>query len=136
MDDVIAKLRAAGAKRVIPLRVSGAFHSPAMRAVAADLARAIAATPFGALRSRLIANVDADVHEHASELPALLERQVWSPVRWAALVRRAEGEGASRFLELGPGNVLTGLVKRILPSARTANVSDPRTLEEALTVIR
>lgn len=136
MDDVIATLKAAGAKRVVRLRVSGAFHSPAMRAVAPDLARAIAATPFSALRLRLIANVDADVHEHASELPDLLERQVWSPVRWAALVRRAEGEGASRFLELGPGNVLTGLVKRILPSARTANVSDAHTLEEALTVVR
>ncbi|MEK7285126.1 MAG: ACP S-malonyltransferase [Chloroflexota bacterium] len=129
-------LRAAGAKRVLPLRVSGAFHSPAMRAVASHLATAIAATPFSALRCTLIANVDGEPHEHASELPALLERQVWSPVRWVAVVRRAAGEGASTFVEFGPGAVLTGLVTRILPDARTANVSDPRTLEEALTVLR
>lgn len=128
-------LRAAGAKRVLPLRVSGAFHSPAMRAVAPHLATAIAATPFSALRCTLIANADADVHEHARELPALLERQVWSPVRWVDVTRRAGAMGATTFVEFGPGDVLTGLVKRILPGARAANVSDPATLEATLPLL-
>ncbi len=130
------RLREAGAKRVVPLRVSGAFHSPAMRPVAAELAKAIASTPMGRLRLRVITNVDAQVHEHAGDLPALLERQVWSPVRWADAVRRAAEEGAAIFVEFGPGTTLTGLVKRIVPDARTVNISNVTTLEEALAVLR
>jgi [acyl-carrier-protein] S-malonyltransferase len=129
-------LKAAGAKRVIPLKVSGAFHSPAMRAVAPKLAEAIRATPFNALKYRVIANVDAQPHVHASDFVTLLEKQVHSPVQWVASVRRAAGEGATTFIEFGAGNVLTGLVKRILPDARTANVSDPATLKEALDLVR
>jgi [acyl-carrier-protein] S-malonyltransferase len=129
-------LKRAGAKRVIPLRTSAAFHSPAMRPVAPQLAIAIKATPFAALRYRVVANVDAQMHEHAADFPSLLEKQVWSPVQWVACMRRAHGEGATAFAEFGPSNVLTGLTKRILPEARTANVSDVKTLEEALTVLR
>ncbi len=131
-----AALKEAGAKRVIPLRLSAAFHSAAMRPVAPELARALAATPFAALRHPVVANVDARIHEDAADFPALLERQVWSPVQWVACVRRAAGEGATAFVEFGPGNVLTGLVKRILPQATVANVSDPKTLGEALSVLR
>jgi [acyl-carrier-protein] S-malonyltransferase len=136
MPAATEKLKAAGAKRVIPLKVSGGFHSPAMRAVAPQLAEAIRATPFNALKYRVIANVDAQVHEHASDFVTLLERQVHSPVQWVASVRRAAAEGATTFIEFGAGNVLTGLVKRILPDARTANVSDPASLEEALNLVR
>jgi [acyl-carrier-protein] S-malonyltransferase len=107
-----------------------------MRPVGPELAKAIATTPFSALRYRVVANVDAQVHEHAADFPSLLEKQVWSPVQWVACMRRAAGEGATAFVEFGPGSVLTGLAKRILPEARTANVSDARTLEEALTVLR
>ncbi|MDQ6858732.1 MAG: ACP S-malonyltransferase [Chloroflexota bacterium] len=130
------KLKAAGAKRVLPLKVSGAFHSPAMKAVAPALAEAIRATPFRELKYRVIANVDAQVHAHSSDFPALLEQQVHSPVQWFASVRRAAAEGATTFIEFGAGSVLTGLVKRILPEARTANVSDPETLKEALSLVR
>jgi len=129
-------LKAAGAKRVIPLKVSGAFHSPAMRAVAPALAAAIRATPFHELKYPVIANVDAEVHTNAQDFVTLLEKQVFSPVQWAASVRRAAGEGATTFIEFGNGNVLTGLVKRILPDARVANVSDPKSLEEALDLVR
>jgi len=100
------------------------------------IAEAIDVTPFSALRYRLIANVDAAVHEHAREMPALLEKQVWSPVEWVASMRRAQGEGATAYVEFGPGNVLTGLAKRILSSPRIANVSDETTLREALPVLR
>ena len=136
MPAATEKLKAAGAKRVIPLKVSGAFHSPAMRAVAPQLAAAIRATPFNALKYPVIANVDAQVHEQASDFVELLEKQVHSPVQWVASVRRAAAEGATAFIEFGAGNVLTGLVKRILPDARTANVSDPATLKEALDLVR
>jgi [acyl-carrier-protein] S-malonyltransferase len=131
-----ASLKEAGAKRVVPLRTSAAFHSPAMRATAPDLAKALRDTRWDALRLTVIANVDAEAHEHAADFAELLEKQVWSPVQWVASVRRAGGEGATAFVEFGPGNVLTGLAKRILPDARTANVSDVKTLEEALPVLR
>ena len=130
------ELKKIGAKRVIPLRVSAAFHSPAMQEAAPRLREAIDVTPFGALRYRLIANVDARVHEHAREMPALLEKQVWSPVQWAASVKRAAGEGVSAFVEFGPGTVLTGLVKRILPNVTTGNVSDESTLRQSLPLLK
>jgi [acyl-carrier-protein] S-malonyltransferase len=130
------QLKAAGAKRIVPLRTSAAFHSPAMATVAPRLRQAIDVTPLGALRYPVIANVDARVHEHARAMPALLERQVWSPVQWVASVRRAAREGASVFAEFGPGNVLTGLVKRILPQTATTNVADEATLREALGLIK
>jgi [acyl-carrier-protein] S-malonyltransferase len=129
-------LKAAGAKRIVALRTSAAFHSPAMRTVAPRLRQAIDVTSFSALRYTLIANVDARPHEHAREMPSLLEKQVWSPVQWVASVRRADGEGATAFVEFGPGTVLTGLVKRILPNAKTANVTDEATLRQALPLIK
>lgn len=136
MERASAALKAAGAKRVLPLRVSAAFHSPAMRAVAPDLAKALGGVPFRDPRVPVIANVDAEPKRDASEIPALLERQVWSPVRWVAVTRRASREGASAFLEFGAGSVLCGMIKRIVPDARTANVSDPQSLEETLHSIR
>ncbi|MDO8506633.1 MAG: ACP S-malonyltransferase [Candidatus Limnocylindria bacterium] len=131
-----AQLKEAGAKRVIPVRTSGAFHSPTMRAVAPDLAKALRSVTWSALRLPVIANVDAEKHEHAADFPDLLEKQVWSPVEWVASMRRAQGEGATAVVEFGPGTVLTGLAKRILPDVRTANVSEQKTLEEALHILR
>jgi [acyl-carrier-protein] S-malonyltransferase len=136
MPKATEALKGAGAKRVIPLKVSGAFHSPAMKAVAPALAEAIRATRFKELKYRVIANVDAQPHTNSSDFVTLLEKQVHSPVQWVASVRRAAGEGATTFIEFGAGNVLTGLVRRILPDARTANVSDPETLKEALDLVR
>ena len=135
-DRATELLKQGGAKRVIPLRTSAAFHSPAMRAVAPDLATALRAAMWHALALPVIANVDAEKHEHAADFPDLLEKQAWSAVQWVGSMRRAAGEGATAFVEFGPGNVLTGLAKRILPDARTANVSDVKTLEEALDFLR
>lgn len=134
--DATERLKAAGAKRVLPLRVSVAFHSPAMRPVGPVLAAAMAEIRFVHPAAPVIANVDAAPHSDEREFADLLERQVWSPVRWVDVIRRAAGEGASTFVEFGAGAVLTGLTKRILPAPRTANVSDPATLEEALSVLR
>ncbi|HEY3218096.1 MAG TPA: ACP S-malonyltransferase [Candidatus Limnocylindria bacterium] len=136
VERATAQLKGAGAKRVIALRTSGAFHSPSMRAVAPDLGEALGAVRWDALRYPVIANVDAEKHQQAADFPKLLEKQVWSPVQWVASMRRAAGEGATGFVEFGPGNVLTGLAKRILPDVLTANVSDVRTLEEALDILR
>lgn len=130
------ELKRIGARRVVPLRTSAAFHSPAMRSVAPRLRQAIDVTSLSSLRYTLIANVDAKSHQHAREMPALLEKQVWSPVQWVSSVRRAQGEGASVFIEFGPGAVLTGLIKRILPDAVTGNVSDETTLRQSLPLLK
>jgi [acyl-carrier-protein] S-malonyltransferase len=136
MGAAAAALKDAGAKRVIPLRVSGAFHSPQMRAIAPDLRRALDPARWRALRLSVIANVDAEVHEHARDFPDLLERQVWSPVRWVESVRRAAAAGVTTFIEFGAGDVVTGLVKRILPGTKAISISDPPSLATALPLLR
>ncbi len=136
MPAATERLRAAGAKRVIPLRVSGAFHSPAMRPVAPKLEAALVTARWEDLRYPLIANVDAATHQKPREVMPLLERQVWSPVRWVDVIRRAADMGVTAFIEFGPGSVLTSLAKRIVQGAQTANVSDAATLEAGLELLR
>ena len=136
LEQASAALSGAGAKRLMPLRVSAAFHSPTMRPVGDALASAMSAIPFQDARVPVVSNVDAEPHTRATEFPQLLARQVYSPVRWAASVRRIEGEGVDRFIEFGAGAVLTGLVKRIVPGARALAVQDSRSIEEAATVLR
>ena len=96
----------------------------------------MSAIPFQDARVPVVSNVDAEPHTRATEFSQLLARQVYSPVRWAASVRRIEGEGVDRFIEFGAGAVLTGLVKRIVPGARALAVQDSRSIEEAATVLR
>jgi [acyl-carrier-protein] S-malonyltransferase len=129
-------LKRAGAKRVIPLKVAAAFHSPAMKPVSDALAEAMQAIGFRDARVPVVSNVDAEARTRAIEFPPILAQQVYSPVRWVAAVRRMSSGGARTFVEFGPGMVLTGLVRRILPGASTANVQDPQTLEEAGAVLR
>ncbi len=136
LDRAASALTSAGAKRLLPLHVSAAFHSPAMRPAGDALAREMARLPFRDARVPVVSNVDAEAHRRAAEFPPLLARQAYSPVRWVASVRRMEGERVDRFVEFGAGAVLTGLIKRIAPGARTANVHDPRSLEEAAAVLR
>lgn len=106
-------LRAAGAKRFIPLEVSGAFHSPLMESAARGLAESLATTPIQAARCPVVANASAEPVIAPDAIRASLERQLLSPVRWEATVRHLLGWGAGRFLEVGPGKVLTGLVRAI-----------------------
>jgi [acyl-carrier-protein] S-malonyltransferase len=111
-----------GAKRVIPLKVSAAFHSPLMEPAAEGMARAITAATIGDLRVPLIANVTAAPLTTADEVRREAVAQVTAPVRWVASVQRMAGDGAATFVEIGPGKVLTGLVRRIAPQARLVNV--------------
>jgi len=136
LERASASLSSAGARRLLPLRVSAAFHSPAMRSVGDALATVCAGLAFRDARIPVVSNVDAAPHSHAREFAPLLARQAYSPVRWTASIRRMEGERVDRFVEFGAGSVLTGLVKRIIPGARAAAVQDPRSLEEAAPVLR
>ncbi len=115
--------RERGAKRVIPLKVSAAFHSPLMHDAAKGIAHALESAGVADLRVPLVANVTAAPISLAQEVREELVAQVVAPVRWIASVRRMREMGVSTFVEIGPGKVLTGLIKRIVPEARVINVS-------------
>lgn len=105
--------KAAGAKRALPLAVSGAFHSPLMEPARAELAKAIEATEVKAPRCPIYQNVTAQPETDPVRIKDNLLKQLTSPVRWTQSVKNMLADGADDFLELGPGTVLQGLVKRI-----------------------
>ena len=106
-------LKAAGAKRALPLPVGGAFHSPLMEPARAELAKAIEATEVKAPRCPIYQNVTALPETDPVRIKDNLLKQLTSPVRWTQSVKNMLADGADSFLELGPGTVLQGLVKRI-----------------------
>jgi len=129
VETVIKAAVAAGARRALPLAVSGAFHSPLMEPARAGLAQALAEAPFRAPRMPVYCNVTAQPAQTSGEIRSLLERQLVSPVRWSEQVRRMAADGADEFIEIGAGSVLSGLVKRIAPEVRVRTVS---TLKDVL----
>lgn len=124
-------LRAAGAKRVVPLPVSGAFHSPRMASVADRLADAFDAETWSDARIPVVSNVTAEPNTDAGRIRALLAEQVRSPVEWVASVRRLVADGVDDVIELGAGSALVGMVRRIAPDVRATAVHDVATLESA-----
>jgi len=104
--------REAGAKRALPLKVGGAFHSPLMEPARVELAEAISRTPISTPVCPIYQNVDALPHTDPDEIKANLLMQLTSPVRWTGIVNNMCRDGASNFVELGPGEVLRGLIKR------------------------
>ena len=120
--------RARGARRAVPLNVSGAFHSPLMRDAAERFAAALEATELGSSRLPVVCNVDAEAVTDASAYRDRLRRQLTAPVRWIDCVERMIELGVELLVEVGPGAVLTGLARRIAPATRAVSVS---TLEQA-----
>jgi [acyl-carrier-protein] S-malonyltransferase len=120
-----AKLALArGARRAIPLNVSGAFHSPLMTSAAAHFETALDAVAIADPHPPVVCNVDAvDVHS-ADALRDRLRAQLTSPVRWIDCVQRLVDLGAETLIEVGPGSVLSGLARRIAPNVRTTSVSN------------
>ena len=135
LEAVEAPMRAAGARRVLRLAVSGAFHSPLMAGVAEELARAFEAESWRDAITPVISNVTAEPVSDASRIRALLAEQVRSPVEWVRCVERMAADGIDTAVECGPGSALTGMVKRIAPGFRTANVADAGGLETAAALI-
>ncbi len=117
--------------RAMRLKVSGAFHSPLMQGAADHLADALAQEELKEPKCPLYSNVTARPYG-ADDARELLARQVVSPVRWEETVRGMADAGVDRFLELGPGNVLCGLIGRIVPDARCARADTPEALQEAV----
>lgn len=107
------KLKEAGAKRALPLKVGGAFHSPLMEPARVELAKAIEGTPFAVPLCPIYQNVDAKPHTNPDDIKHNLISQLTSPVRWTQIMMNMLADGASSFTELGPGNVLQGLIKKV-----------------------
>ena len=112
-------LKAAGAKRALPLSVSGAFHSPLMEPARVKLAEAIERTEVKAPVCPIYQNVNALPETDPARIKENLLKQLTSPVRWTQTVKNMIADGAVNFKEFGPGNVLQGLIKRIAPSTGT-----------------
>ena len=127
-------LKARGLK-VIPLRVSAPFHCSLMESARAGLAGDLHAAHYSPLSFPVIANVSAEAVSDPAQIAALLEQQIVGTVRWVESVQRLADLGADLFIEFGQGNVLTGLVKRILPDARTVNIHTPDDIEAFLELV-
>jgi [acyl-carrier-protein] S-malonyltransferase len=116
------KLKAAGAKRALPLQVGGAFHSPLMEPAREELAKAIDATSFHKPTCPVYQNVNALPATDVNDIKRNLIAQLTAPVRWTQSVRQMTEDGARTFIECGPGKVLQGLVKKISPDAEVASL--------------
>jgi [acyl-carrier-protein] S-malonyltransferase len=122
IDIACEKMKAAGAKRALPLQVGGAFHSPLMEPAKEELAKAIEATSFGQPTCPVYQNVTAAPSTNVNEIKKNLIAQLTAPVRWTQTVQRMTKDGAKTYIECGPGKVLQGLVKKISPEAETASL--------------
>ena len=129
-----ALAKAAGAKRVIPLAVSAPFHCALMKPAEDRLAPELRALTVQAPRRPVVANVDAEPKRDAAAAIEALVRQVSGAVRWEAVVRRLASEGVRTYVEVGPGTVLTGLVRKIDREARTFNVEDAAGIDALATL--
>jgi len=114
-----ALAKARGAKRVMPLAVSIAAHSPLMGSITDEFARAVAATPLSAARTPVVANTTARPITHPDDIRAELCAQLTSPVRWTESAQWMQSQGVTAFVEIGPKDVLVNLIKRIAPAAET-----------------
>jgi len=121
-----------GAKKVMPLQVSGAFHTPFMVAARDRLRKAIAEASPRDTEVPVVSNVDALAHDTGQAWSSLLSAQLSSPVRWKQCLLTLGDLGVSDFAELGPGGVLTGMAKRTVDSARTISVSTPEELDKLI----
>ncbi len=123
---------AAGAKKAVPLKVSGPFHTPLMVPAGERLAEALATVAIQPPCCPLINNAEATSLTDPEEIRASLVRQISSPLLWVESVERLANEGVARAYELGPGRVLAGLIRRIDRRIQTLSIADPATLEKAL----
>jgi [acyl-carrier-protein] S-malonyltransferase len=128
--------RERGAKRVVPLVVSGPFHSRLMSPVVPLLRREIEGAGIRDAGLPLVSNVDAAIHLDATEVKDLLARQVASPVRWEESVRLLAARGVTDMVEVGPRNVLAGLVRRIVPEVAVHTTDTPEELEKLTMTLR
>jgi len=122
IEQACERMKAAGAKRALPLQVGGAFHSPLMEPARRELQDAIASTNFKTPVCPVYQNVNAKPSTDPEAIKANLIAQLTAPVRWTQSIREIANDGALQFSECGPGKVLQGLVKKIVPDAEVSSL--------------
>jgi [acyl-carrier-protein] S-malonyltransferase len=132
VERAIELAKTKGCRKAIPLPVSVPVHTPLMRTAAERLSRDMAMTAWSDLSVPLVNNAEAKALRKGSEVKASLIKQLPSPVLWEESVRVMSRMGVSTFIEVGPGTVLAGLIKRIVPEAVTLSVQDPKSLDVTL----
>ncbi len=135
VENVLELAKSCGARRAIPIPVSVPVHTSLMEGAAQRLKKDIDSLTWSDLKVPLVNNVDAKALYSAQEVKLSLVQQLPSPVRWEQTIHTMSSMGISHFIEIGPGKVLTGLVKRILPEATTWNISDQETYHRVLSQV-
>ncbi|HEX5544374.1 MAG TPA: ACP S-malonyltransferase [Nitrospira sp.] len=135
VERAIELAKAQGCKKAIPLPVSVPVHTPLMQQAADRLAKDLAIVSWSDLSAPLVNNAEAKSISRAHEIQASLVRQLPSSVLWEDTVQTMGRMGVTTFVEIGPGTVLTGLIRRILPQAKLLNVNDPKSLDATLKAI-
>jgi [acyl-carrier-protein] S-malonyltransferase len=130
-----ALAREAGARKVMPMQVAGAFHTGLMAPARSRLRKALSDTRFEAPQTPVVANVDARLHADPGEWQGLLSAQLCSPVRWRQTLQLLGSLGSEPVVEVGPGGVLSGLARRTLPSAMAIALQKPADVDELVAVL-
>jgi len=130
LEAATKRLQAAGAKRVVPLNVSAAFHTPLVAPAAERLRAALDKIDWRTPRLPVMANLTGRPHQGGERIPQVMEMQLRSPVRWAACVQMLVGLGCDTFLELGPKRALTGMMRELAPQVKAGAVGTPTAVQE------
>jgi [acyl-carrier-protein] S-malonyltransferase len=130
VEKAMADLKAAGAKRALPLPVSAPFHSSLMKPAADRLAERLASVEMQAPNIPVINNIDVQIQTDVIQIKEALVRQAYGPVRWVECMSAIQGAGVQAVIECGPGKVLAGMSKRILPELACTSLFDPASMNE------
>ncbi|MBQ7583481.1 MAG: ACP S-malonyltransferase [Lachnospiraceae bacterium] len=132
VDEAAEKLAEAGAKRCIPLKVSGPFHSMLLKEASGELGKELDTADISDPAMPYVTNVTADYVTEKDEVKELLVRQIYSPVKWQQSIERMAQDGTEAFIEIGPGKTLTGFMKKIDPSLKAYHIGSVEELEKYL----
>jgi [acyl-carrier-protein] S-malonyltransferase len=136
LEAATRRLQEAGAKRVIPLNVSAAFHTPLMAPAAERLRAALDRIEWRTPRLTVMANLTGRPHQQGDRIPHVMEMQLRSPVRWGACVQALVEEGCDTFVEVGPKRALTGMMKELAPGLKALSVSTPAACSDLSVLIQ
>ena len=136
VEEASLKLKEAGARRVLPLAVSGPFHSSLLENAGKELAGELEHIEFSKLQIPYVTNVTAEYVTDIGQTKELLAKQISSSVRWQQSVERMLADGVDTFVEIGPGKTLTGFMKKIAPDVRTYNIQKTEDLEQLAELIK
>lgn len=136
VNQAAAKMKEAGAKRCMPLKVSGPFHTSMLEKAGKKLAEELEHVAVGELTTPYISNVTAEYVLDREEVKGLLERQISSPVRWQQSVELMAAEGVNTFIEIGPKKTLSGFLKKIVPQLDSYHVETVEDMEKLLEVLK